>query len=84
MYTYTNQELNLLEVQFKKLDNAMLYQMNAFVLNENEYTFSKMNTLRECEGIALSAFWLNMIGSEDYLQICRILSACSRRIEKKV
>lgn len=79
----TKEEKNLLQYQFEKLDNAIIYRLNAYVFTDNPMWKSERmvsNTLYECQGIASAAMWLNFIDYNDYLQICKILRECEWRI----
>lgn len=62
-----------------KLDTALMYELK--VLDSFTRKETRLQSLDVCQGIVMSAFWLDLISKEDYLKISRILDEKRMRIQ---
>ena len=62
-----------------KLDTALMYKLK--VLDSFTRKETRLQSLDVCQGIVMSAFWLDLISKEDYLKISRILDEKRMRIQ---
>lgn len=67
----------------KQLDNAFIATMEMVILLGDNH-LRVVRLLRECIGIAKSAYWLDLISGEDYTCIYRSLSDSESRILKEL
>ncbi len=64
----------------RRLDTALmneLYMIDHYLVRKE----SKQSSLDVCQGIVLSAFWLDLISKDDYTTISGILDAKRMRLE---
>jgi hypothetical protein len=62
-----------------KLDTALMYELKVLDCFTRKET--KLQSLDVCQGIVMSAFWLDLISKEEYLTISRILDEKRLRIQ---
>lgn len=67
----------------RQLDNAFLATME-MVLLQGDNHIRVMQYLRECVGIAKSAFWMDIITATDYIHIAKSLEETEMRIRCKM
>ena len=62
-----------------KLDTALMYELK--VLDYFTRKETRLQSLDICQGIVMSAFWLDLISKKEYLTISRILDEKRMRIK---
>ncbi len=67
----------------RQLDDAFLATMELAMVNDGNY-IRVMQYLRECIGIAKSAFWMDIINATDYIHIAKSLEETEMRIRCKM
>lgn len=62
-----------------KLDAALMYELKIFDSFTRKET--RLQSLDICQGIVMSAFWLDLISKKEYLTISRVLDEKRIRVQ---